>query len=452
MPHIVVYAVALVFLVFSVAVMVRRYRADMFQLAMVTVVLVQMAGRTYLFSGWSKFFAHATTACLVLLLYVAWTQLKARTVAPAKVHLWIGGFLLALTAMTIASSLWSVDPINTAFVSTRWAIFICAVLVASAGRWLDREKLLGDLRALFVFSNVILIGGIVGTYTGVFRAGISEGGSYQGVFSNPNTTGSIAALIIFLGYGLLRCGAIALPASLSGTSLKRAVGTVGLSIVVLGPALWGLAFSNSNASQVGVLAGALVIVALSGRKGAIAVGALAAVGVVAVGAFFAGLIPGVSPDRLSGFTFSGRTPYWKAGIDLLVERPWGYGLGTSRNLISDLHEAGVVATPLNAFHNAYLQIAIEASVLALVAVLCAFVLLAIPMVATRGDRLAVGLSGLIVAGMVARLAESLLFSVGGGPFPFFFWYAVGGLLAVYSVGKAGAIADSVEERQPNLQQ
>lgn len=443
---IIVYTVALIGLIASSIVLVRRYQADVFRFAFVFLILAQMASRMTVFSKWSGMLGRVTTACLVLMLYLAWREMQARSTPIAKPHRWATNFMLLTAAFGLASFFWSKGPIDTANVSLEWMAFVVAIVMTSCGRWLDRSVLAQDLRALFVFANVAFVIGLVATYSGVMKSGFFEGDTFQGLFKNPNTTGSIAMLMLIMGYALLRSKTIAIPSSMTKTSSTRILGTLGLIAVAMGPIFVSLVLCHSRTSQLGVVVAALFIVAMSGRKGAIAVGSLVAVGVAGIIAVLANLFPAVSERLdLADVTFTGRTPYWKAGFELLLNRPWGYGVGTGRQLILDLYDQGIVPVKLSSFHNSYLQLAIEAGTLALIVALCAFGYWIVPMLATKNDPLAVGLSALVVAGAVGRLTESPLFTMGGAAYPIIFWSAFVAVLALYSAQKSAGRHKETED-------
>lgn len=203
------------------------------------------------------------------------------------------------------------------------------------------------------------------------------------------------------------------------TTATRRVRVAAIALVVL--AIAAIAVNRQITATVALAAGVAAIVAVRyGARRLVAAGAVVAVLVVATAAVPAlrsitwGALP-VTVDTWQRAT-TYRVGAWAAADEMIAARPWtGHGPGTyalqaqTYRLAAELRvrERLIPPPPSSAFvyaHQDWLQLAAEAGLPALAAVLAALALVVGRLVRIARSTEALALVGVIVAGMVAALA------------------------------------------------
>lgn len=362
---------------------------------------------------------------------------------------------VSLAALTLVSSLWSVQPRLTAERAVSLALVLAAAgfaAVAAAGTRAFAERLVHGVvagAAAVALAGLPLLG--LDHAAAVHAASVGVPARYQGIGESPNTVALLLAIAVPL-------------ATWIALARRRLIGVAALVL------FWGsLAASASRGGLVGALAGSLVVVALETRtlRTAVAAGAvLCALFAAAVGAgqlSKPGAAPRSSPapathsrppryvdveqvypleddlgrplpgrgDNEGTRTLlgsSGRTEVWNYALGQVLQRPVaGYGFGTEEKVFVDRFanfEGGRV-------ENSYIGWLLQLGAVGLGAF--AAVIAAAVAAGRRGLRGGFGAAaaGGLAGGLVVALVQSYVYSAGNVA-ALAFWLAAA-LVAVAAV-------------------
>ncbi|MCP4221820.1 MAG: O-antigen ligase family protein [Actinomycetia bacterium] len=259
--------------------------------------------------------------------------------------------LYLFAGMTLASTFWSVDPVETA---SRGIVFIAVTLFASyLVLRFSLDQIIRLLAVMFLISAMINV-----AFIAAFpQFGIDSDDRFTGVFPQKNALGYVAALAIptlivagrayrpgrFFAYGGVLVQLGLLIGSQSKTMLVAGLVPTALMVV------YHLFRSRKT------LRGA-VLLSLGGSALFTVAFATANIGILA---------EWLDKD----VTLTGRVPMWQSLIPVAIERPWlGHGYAaTFGGYFSPVHELWIQArwNPSHA-HNALLQIWLEIGIFAVV--------------------------------------------------------------------------------------
>lgn len=317
---------------------------------------------------------------------------------------WLLTGLYGTLLLAAASVLWSASPGESIRQLAVFAMLPIILHSLMKNRWAEPNNVRADLRVAVNVLTVVFAAGLVLQYSGVLPA---PGVRHYGIFANPNSVAAIGALGVFLAFAVFA----------EKPSLWRAAPVlIALSCVIL---------SQSRTSFLAVAVGALFIGLRSALK--IRFGAAYASLVAAILLLWTGINPLQSViDRFSpvgGDILSTRDIAWTTAIELTNTNPLGYGWRAGEVVFAALHEQGRFSFLAESVHNSYLQYLLELGWLGLVplAILVGTVL-ALAFTAPRKG-FGSGLAGLLVAGLVVKVAESVMFGMGSA-YPYLFWFAV----------------------------
>ena len=350
-----------------------------------------------------------------------------------------GAFLpltVALVAVALASTLWSVDPrltLERACTLAALAGVGTALLYGSRGRVETvRLFLLGLLVGMVLVALFGLVVLAVSPGDAIQPASTEYPARFRGFGQNPNTV----SLLLALGVPL------ALLLALDGGSRRLRLAAASATLLFAG----SITASASRGAMLGALAGALVLVLVRGAT----VRRRVELAAVVVGAF--GICVGVSqiPDRkspspasapsrpvntdgrnadrpLSGygsppkavprtlFGSSGRSEAWRGAVHQVEKRPIaGYGFGTEELAFVDRYPDFASDLPENSFIGTALQIGLTGLALLLAVAVSALAGFARSLGRLTGDvrATAAACAGVAVAALVLGLTQSYLLSVG----------------------------------------
>lgn len=265
------------------------------------------------------------------------------------------------------------------------------------------------------------------------------------LWMNPNALAGMLVIGLFCGIGVSMATEDRLPKLLGG-----------LSAVLAGCALW-LSQSKGGLLAVAIGAAGMVLFLLANRAGAKRAGSVVLALVVGIG--FANVLmmaqrskqatpaggaaaasrvldAGASREQSAGF----RTLLWKGAIPLIAAQPLGTGLGTYRFYSA---KSGLTTITQTA-HSSYLQLALEAGILAALALVGLGLLVLREML--RGTRsqpvelvlLKSGVLAAILAAAVHNAVDSDLYSAGTGM----------GLMVLFAIGLLLSVDSTVPEFSP----
>ena len=287
----------------------------------------------------------------------------------------------ALTVLALSSSLWSAQPTKTAQQGGLF-ILVAAFLISTVkGRWTDTATVRGDVTFLFAILGAINLAGVMSGLDGA-PAAFGNYGRFQGLMSNPNYAGILAAVAIALGVYLLA----------ETTALRRLM-ILGLFVIHATTLLW-----SGSRGALAALVLALVAISL-GRAGrrvrrlTLGLGLLAAVVVplVVPVAEITNNVLFTRADKGVDVT-SGRLQIWASLLHKWQEQPI---LGTGFRTIEEINAStGLVA------HNIYLSFLVELG-------LVGIAIFGIVVVSTLAAGARQGTSALLLAPAVTVLAIEL---------------------------------------------
>lgn len=338
---------------------------------------------------------------------LAWSLVQNRVVQIPRLD--IAGVLLLLVALTGFSIVLSAFPYVSTVGWETWVLYATCLFasVAVVGR---RAGVRGLIWAVVVGATLSAAKGVA--EFGAFRA-TEPGHRIFADWNNPNALAGILALALPLSLGLLVSGE-RLEALAAG-----ACGTLMLFALVLTQSKGGIL-----AAGMGLLLALALTVAWKGGKNA----TRSLVPLVVAGALaFAATRPAAGTDAggLARLTNAGTTQeqsvgfrqlLWKGTVQLVGERPAGYGAGTYR---FESARPGLTEQTFHS-HQTYLQTAMETGVLGLVVLLALFALWGRTFFAHARSWpqpqswLRAGIAGSVVAALADGLFESNLIYVGTG--------------------------------------
>lgn len=321
-----------------------------------------------------------------------------------RVTLWM---LWTVASLAGISLLWSEARATSV---TQTAIFIAFVYVlhrVSTTRWQNTSVLAKDIgTAYWTSTSLLAVGGLLAA--GGFPGAISEfSGRYQGIFTNPNLLGLIAAITLVLGIGW---------------ALHKRSPMIWVSLII--PASQVI-LSESRTSMIAA-AVAIIWVTISGSVVRTIVAVFTALTVTVFIQAFRIDLWGESLDRFTamegGDLFNARTTGWEYVFTYVGENPLGVGWAATTDALAAFNAAGI-GPGLSSIHNSYLQLIYELGWLGLVPAL--FVLALFIHVAFARNTLGIqtGLIATAIAGAIIHFAESTMFGV-GQPYPYLFWFAI----------------------------
>ncbi len=317
------------------------------------------------------------------------------------------------------SAYYSIDPRLTLMRTASVAIMYAAIFWG-AWRVADHTDATAVLSLISLASGVIFLAGLAASGTEAAWLG----GRYRGILQNPNAVGLFSAIIV--------------PVIFERILSMRQLRYIALFALVSA----SLAMSGSRGGTLGALVGLGYVVSCSRRRNKL----LAVVAVLAILAWM--LVPSeeraaaqghvLRPDSLR--TGSGRTEAWEAAIHLISDRPLlGYGFGTEERLFEAYGFASGFRESAGLYvHNSYLGLTTQVGLVGALAFFLPLVLLLRGSVRRSRGAVALhwinGLEGVLVAGLVACVFESWIYSMGNA-FAFPFWLCV--MLLVRGKGEQG---------------
>lgn len=359
---------------------------------------------------------------VVLAALVAWAYFGY---APSgrRLDRWTGllvGSLWAAAGLAVLSTIWSAFRLHTLQQGLALTMLAALVHVLVTRRWADRSMVARDLAVVYVMLSLSLVASLGYGLAGGAAAETEYTYRFQGIFSNPNTLGMIAAMTIPLGWALYR--------------RSRPY----LLLLGVGPAAVALVLSESRTALLAVLLGAAWLVV---RQGVSRMVRLATAGAALLaGAYAFGLLPFVAnwawvrelAERFTvadGADFtSNRLSTWQAAIDLWQTRPaFGFGYASGFQLFDQVRHDGIVDVGVNLVHNSHLQWLLELGVAGLAPLLLLTLAALWALLRPVLDQVNPGLVWLVFTGLVIQVTESAIFGT-GQPYPYVFWLAVAAVL------------------------
>lgn len=384
------------------------------------VTLLLMMGATSTIAPLLAISEYGRYAAAAALLAVTWLTTRGTPpVFSSHLHRRALAALWLTVLIAAASILWSMERSESVPQVIALAILVALVHLLSTRRWTDRSYIVNDLKAGFYVVTGALVACILAPLLGVpgttaFGGSADTVGRFQGLFDNPNTLGFLAAITIPLGWGLFH----------ESPRILR--------LVSLLPAVVILFMTESRSSIIAAAVGMFWVLLRSGAKTILKACYLSALAGALVLA--SGVNPlGTSLDRFGklegGDVLNSRGSIWEAAVHQILEKPIGYGWRASRSLIDSVH--GVADLGLTTVHNSYLQFILELGAISLIPL--AYLVWTMLAVAWRGNTegIGAGLVGVVVVGLIVQLTESAMFGTGQS-YPYIFWFAVAGALAVYT--------------------
>lgn len=352
-------------------------RRPEFVLLLAAVVLAAVAGGQTLampLAGWSLSAALAgdasavrmTRAVLGLLVFggCTWVFLTCRSIVLPKFKMQVA--LGALVGLSLASVVFSSFVAQSLDAWLNWPLYAAALLLAAAAS----GRISGPLVVLGAAAGAAGIVGLRGVLEFNDIRAIEPTYRIFAGWSNPNAVASLFILGLPLAWAgaaraegawkaALGCAGVFITAGLLLTQSKGGFVAAGVGLAVfLAFALawktdWKSLLPGAGAIALGVgLVMALPLVPAPGQKA----------GEGSAGAPLARLgAAGGEAEQSAGF----RTLLWQSAVDLVVERPWGWGQGTFRFVSG---KPGRTTQTVTAHQN-FLQVAVEGGVLALLALL-----------------------------------------------------------------------------------
>jgi O-antigen ligase len=413
-----------------------------FQAAEVVLVLIAIGLATAWFlrlDGWQRLYAITITllfcatsnqpalasvsfyprfGAAALLAVYTWSSIKGgvRKLAsfsqPTRLlikSLWI------IVILAFASTVWSADIGTTMQQAAALGIFVFLLHGLLTRRWVDPDRIPGDLAVGFIVLSVTFAGSIAADTFGI-TVTRTFNGRFQGLYSNPNTLASIAALTLLVGWALWlqkRSPMYLLGIGVTAVALVLTESRTAVAAVII-----GIAFTMLRSSG-GAMARALYF------------GAIAAFGLVLLAPGLGFTAPATivgTVDRFSandgGDLLNSRTVAWGAAVDLWQAKPFtGYGYQAGESLFVQRFDAGSLGFNRPSTHNSYLQFLLELGLIGVLFLVPALLSVARAMFRERPKGFGVGLIAAIVAGLAIQVTESAMFGTGQA-YPYIFWLVV----------------------------
>ncbi len=395
---------------FGAAVLIWLAQQGRFRFALGLLVMM-MLGATSSVEAWAAIATYGRVFAVVLVLALVFMETRSLDAHGTRSQRGISTMLLALAFVALSTTLWSVDPSTTITQVTLLLALALIFHILATRRWVDRGTMIHDFQVIVAVVSLVLALGIVAHFAGLLPS--THSGRFQGLLNNPNMASQVALLVTFLSFGLF----------LDKPSAVR--------LVMIAPAFATLMLSESRTGILALTIGAAWTLARSGVRGIVStVVILAAVSVYA-SIFGSGIFSSSLErfGRVDGDGLSGRDLIWDYALQLAVQRPAGWGWGVTEELLKSLYYTTGRGTSTGSVHNSYLQVFLEGGVLAISLLILIYVVILVLLFRVPVAGVAAGLSGAVVAGAVGQFAESSVFGV-GQIYPYLYWFAVAGLLAV----------------------
>ena len=303
------------------------------------------------------------------------------------------------------------------------AVFVLALLV-SAVRWRFARLARSDIRLINGTLTIFLVAGFL-----VLPLGLGFSGErFVGIFSNANTAGLVATIVIPASVAILKWGRSYLPiiGIVAGTlTLLGSQARTSLLALVVAFVVWGMLARGSAKGRAHVLVGGLAL---------IAIGAFALVVSERARSEFSSVFSRFELPEEGGLLLSGRETIWQAAFHVVNQRPiLGYGYGNSPPLspgeIEQQIATGNAVRGIAA--NSYIQVLVETGLLGFAVIaLVAGLLLVVSVQLMRSAELG-GIGALVFAGLLVQLTESPLLAPGQF-YPWAFWFiALSSMMLLY---------------------
>ena len=333
---------------------------------------------------------------------------------PRKIE-WIDKFLFIIIIAMFLSSFYSIDPALTIQRSITFLLLYISVF------WVIYPAVDSEEKAEEII-NVILYAASIPFFFSLIVALSSPssaflGSRFNGYFDNPNTIGSISAMI---------CPLLIWKAFDKKSTFGK------IFLVVMLPALF---LSGSRSGLLGAFLGSLFYVFHTKKKyrlPATLIGAIIVLIVLTLGGLGENVINSTSSylrlgtesakneEALKDIS-SGRTENWDKMLLLLGKRPLlGYGYGTEDKLLN-YYNITVASTGKSA-HNAFLGIAVQMGIPGFLLFFSPLIYILLTPINKKGKTVYC-VTGLVIGGMVSGLFESWMYSVGSA-FAFPFWVGI----------------------------
>lgn len=325
---------------------------------------------------------------------------------------WVLYPLYGMVLLALVSTLWSPDWTTTLLQAGMLGGLVVLLHLLITRRWTDRATMVGDLRVSFYVVSVVFVLGILADIAGLLEPTWS--GRFQGLLNNPNLAAQLAVLIFFLGLGLF----------LEHRAPWRLAWLVPAFVTVL--------LAESRTVTLALAAGILIITLRTGMRGLLVFGAgclAAIVAVLVVGPGPLGSVIARFGDTAGGDALAGRLTAWDNTFMLIGARPTGYGWGVTDVVLTGAYDSGQSQVGFVTVHNSFLQVTLELGVLGVALLVVSLGAVGVRLFVGKAWGIEIGLIALVTAGGVVMWAESSVFGTGQS-YPYLFWPAVAGLLAV----------------------
>lgn len=351
---------------------------------------------------------------LALGLLVLWTVVAhrddvvpLRSLARPVRRILIG--LHSFSALSVASSVWSVAPGITAQNALALVMLSAMLHLLATRRWTRHSRIEGDLRVAFVILSASAAASIVASLVGLPNA-LTYQGRLQGVFFNPNALAMAAALAVPLAWGLYR-----------GTGRLRYL------VAAMAP-LYAIALSGSRTSMLAVLIALAVMFLHSTLNVRSIVPALYGVAGAVVLYVASGLqVDGIqSLNRISDRSvgLNTRSDAWASAINFWQERPLqGFGYQAGETVFADRQGLTGFYFERTSVHNSFLQALLEVGLIGLLILTYLTTQVVMAVFRSPGSGFNYGLLGVTITGLAIQITESAVFGT-GQVFPWVFWLAV----------------------------
>lgn len=345
-------------------------------------------------------------AVLFLLVVTLVTTAGRRGEYVNKKHLFLMWSLWAVAILAPVSVIWSQSPIDTVLDGGTTVVLVLVLHRVGTIRWQDRAFLIRDISTAYWATTSVLFLGLLLAFANVSGA-IRSNGRHQGLFSNPNLLGAIAAIVLAVGIGV----AIHRKSALVWASLAIPVAAIVLS--------------QSRTALLAALVGVTWAVLRGGFARIIPLAAAAVGGLVVLELTGLGVL-GDSLDRFvtdGGDPLSGRTYVWAETWWSIQSHPMGVGWAANPTALESYYRAGLTQTGLLNSHNSWLQMLNELGWLGVVPILMLLVALIWITLTARVEGIGTGFVALSATGFLIHFTESVAFGV-GQPYPYLFWFGV----------------------------
>lgn len=392
----------------------RLYVTTIFLLACATSSYSQIAGLAY----YPRYAAALALAAWTWRMHANGSQ-PLKTL-PKRIRILIQGLWLAV-GLAALSTIWSFDRIGTALQSVALAALAATLHGLATSRWTSPAQIANDMAAPSVLLAVIFSAGLVGDVVGL-QGTRAYGGRFQGLFDNPNTLAMTAALVLLILWGLWRSSGkaayllFAFPTAASLLLSESRTAAVAVAVA----AAWALMRQGPSRAIPKLIIGACVLLTVY-------------LAVAIMNPDSLSVVLGVT-DRFAanegGDLLNTRTDAWQDAVALWGQQPLvGQGYAAGPSLFETLRTSGALAFGRDVVHNSYLQWLMELGILGLIPLTLLVGACVVASVRTVVGPLGRGFASATTAGLLIQMTESSMFGT-GQVYPFVFWFAVLGALAL----------------------